>query len=281
MDQAKPIPSTAQPQKKNKSRVQSILQNRRLVIGIVIGLVVLVAGLGFVVSQRRETDQASEKTYPLAAKEKYIVESVSNNKATLTNSTGKREIEDNKTTLVYQNLPPENKPAKFSDLKPQQEVDVLEIKPNTIVYILGATSEQNITIENIEAKSSVPNRTIQISNPTAFKTQVQTAEWIYNTNPPKNITINLVASPQNVVFISGESGNTISTSAAIDSENTVISLYVNPSYIQNEDSTLLSQFVNAAVLSQIYSAMNPTLKDQDILNKVNSVNTNSQLLVLK
>lgn len=283
MDQVKPTPSTAQPQtRKDKSRIQSILHNRKLVIGTVVGLVIVIAGLGFIVLQRRsQTDQVTEKTYPLSAKQKYIVSSVSGNKVMLTNSAGERVIENKKTTIVYQNLPPENKTASFSDLKPQQEVDILEIKPNTIVYIVGATSEQNITIGTIEAQSSVPGRTIQISNPTVLQEQVQRAEWIYNTKPPQNIVIDLVSNPQDIIFIKGTSGNTISTSAAVDGENARISLYVNPTYIQKEDPTLLSQFANAAVLSQIYSAMNPTSNDQDILNKINSANTNSQVLVIK
>ncbi len=271
MDQAQPNPPTAQtPPAQNKSRTQSILHNRMVVIGLGIGVVIIVAAAisFFLMTKKPGTPQTSEKTFALSAKQKYLVTSVSNDKVELTNSKGKREIKNDKTTLVYQNLPPENKPAKFSDLKPQQEVDVLEIKPNTILYIIGGSTEQNITISKIEAKSAVPNRTLQISNPTSFKEQVQKAEWIYNTDPPQNISINLVSTPQDVIFIKGTSGNTISTSAAVDGQNAVISLYVNPAYIQTETPQLLSQFATAAVLSQIYSAMNPTQTTSEILSQV-------------
>lgn len=280
MDQ-KQTPSAAQPQKKTNSRIQSILKNRKLVIGIVIGLVVLVVCLGFVMSQRRQTDQASEKTYPLAAKEKFIVESVSGNKAQLTNSKGKRAIEDNKTTLIYQNLPPENKPAKFSDLKPQQEVDILEIKPNTIVYIIGAATEQNITVSKVEFTSSVANRTIRVPSPEGFKEQVQKSEWVYNTEPPQNITVNLVSTPQDVVFITGPSGNSISTSAAVDGQNAVVSLYINPSYIQAENPTLLSKFATSAVLNQIYKSFNPSLTPDQIqsISNENFASASTQITI--
>lgn len=240
-------------------------------IAIVIVVIILVGLLGFFFFSKKNSQiNNSQKAYSLQNKESYIVINSDSKTALLYSYKGTKVINNNSTTFIYINTPPHEKKVSFTALKSRQQVDMLTADKNTIIYIVKLLDAQAISIASVNANSQVSGRSLSIPNQISFMNAINKAKWIYDSPPPKTLTVTLASKPQKFVFIKGPKSNAISTSSVINGKNVTINLYIEPNYLKTEDPTLINNFASGAIVSAIFSGFDPTQSNKDLLNNVST-----------